>query len=226
MGVVDASPPVPRKDDEGAYEQYGEHARSPRMGPGSGARRTATPPRYAPNVDECRYVRMAPPRTAETLPMPAKTNTSHTGKRCEKPCRSTYTRGCASVPRRNSTTTRREERPISKHQPLRVPNRYHRRGSGATVGDSHKGLLITRENPISSQNNKNANELTNCKLHLMQSRPGDRSPRPRQPQWPINRSTPAPLGQNSASLKGLVSYHQNPASLEGWTPPWAKPRLA
>jgi hypothetical protein len=57
-----------------------------------------------------------------------------------------YTRGCASAPPRNNTTTRREERPISKRQPLRVPNGYHRRGTGATVGDNHKGPLITREN--------------------------------------------------------------------------------
>jgi hypothetical protein len=45
-----------------------------------------------------------------------------------------------------------------------------------------------------SQNNKNTNEFTNCKLHPTQSRPGDRSPRPRQPQRPTERSVPAPLG--------------------------------
>jgi hypothetical protein len=59
-----------------------------------------------------------------------------------------YTRGCASVPPQNNTATRREERPISKHQLLRVPNGYHRIGSGATVGDSHKGPLITGKNPL------------------------------------------------------------------------------
>jgi hypothetical protein len=48
----------------------------------------------------------------------------------------------------NSIATRREERPISKRQPLRVPNGYHRRGSGATVRDSHEGPLMNRENPI------------------------------------------------------------------------------
>jgi hypothetical protein len=89
-----------------------------------------------------------------------------------------YTRGCASAPPRNSTATRREEHPISEHQPLRVPNKYHRRGTGATVGDSHNGPLITGGKPISSQNNKNTNELTNRKLRLAQSRPGDKSPRP------------------------------------------------
>jgi hypothetical protein len=59
-----------------------------------------------------------------------------------------YTRGCTSAPPRNNIATRKEERPISKHQPLRIPNGYLRRGSGVTVGDSHEGPLMTKENPI------------------------------------------------------------------------------
>jgi hypothetical protein len=93
---------------------------------------------------------MAPPRPAEILPTLAETNTSHIGRLCEKTLAGAptllqgfrgYTRGCASAPPRNSTTSKREERPISKHQPLRDPNGYHRRGSGATVGDSPRGPL-------------------------------------------------------------------------------------
>jgi hypothetical protein len=42
----------------------------------------------------------------------------------------------------------KEERPISKRQPLRVPNGHHRRGTGATIGESHEGPLITRKNPF------------------------------------------------------------------------------
>jgi hypothetical protein len=46
MGVVKTSPPVSRRDGEGAYKCKSESSpRSPRTGPGSGARRTATPPR-------------------------------------------------------------------------------------------------------------------------------------------------------------------------------------
>jgi hypothetical protein len=37
-----------------------------------------------------------------------------------------------------------------------------------SVGDSHKGNLITGENPFFA-NNKNTNELTNYKLHPKQS---------------------------------------------------------
>jgi hypothetical protein len=58
--------------------------RSPRTGPFSRARHTATPPEYAPNARECRYVRMAPPRLAETPTMPAETNTSHNDDTAEK----------------------------------------------------------------------------------------------------------------------------------------------
>jgi hypothetical protein len=46
MGVAETSPSVPRRDGEGAYKNKSESSpRSPRTGPGSGARRTATPPR-------------------------------------------------------------------------------------------------------------------------------------------------------------------------------------
>jgi hypothetical protein len=171
--------------------------------------------------------------------MPAETNTSHTGKRCEKPCRSTYTRGCASVPPRNSTATRREERPISKHQPLRVPNGYHRRGSGATVGDSHKGLLITGENPISSQNNKNANEsrivnYTSCNHGLVTGAhgPGNLSgPSTGQPRHPSGKTPPRSRAwcrttKTPPHSRAGRPLGRNPALLEGWTPPRAKLCLA
>jgi hypothetical protein len=46
MGVVETSPSVPRRDGEGEFNYKSESTpRSPRTGPGSGARRTATPPR-------------------------------------------------------------------------------------------------------------------------------------------------------------------------------------
>jgi hypothetical protein len=46
MGVAETSPSVPRRDGEGAFKYKTESSpRSPRTGPGSGARRMATPPR-------------------------------------------------------------------------------------------------------------------------------------------------------------------------------------
>jgi hypothetical protein len=139
------------------------------------------------------------------------------------------------------------------HQPLRVPNGYHRKGSGATLGDNHRGSLITGGKPHFSQNNKNTNELTNRKLHPTQSRPGDRSPQPQQPKRPTERSAPTPLGRNPASLEGdnavplklrlargldapsgktpprsraTHPLRQDSTSLEGWTPPRVILRLA
>jgi hypothetical protein len=67
---------------------------------------------------------------------------------------------------------------------------------------------------------KNTNELTNCKLHLALTRPGDRrSPRPRQPQRPIRQSVPAPLGRNSASLEGPGAVLPKPRLARGLDAP-------
>jgi hypothetical protein len=150
MGVV--APPSRGRTAKGRTNKSESSPRSPRIGPGSGARRTAAPPGYAPKADECRYVRIVPPRPAETLPMSAEINTSHTDKRCEKTLQE-HPRSCKAPgdtpagvlarPPRNSTTTRREGRLISEHEPLRVPDGYHRRGSRATVGDSRKCPLMT-----------------------------------------------------------------------------------
>jgi hypothetical protein len=38
----------------------------------------------APNIDNAKYLRVALPRLAGTSPMPAETNTQHTGGTCEK----------------------------------------------------------------------------------------------------------------------------------------------
>jgi hypothetical protein len=73
-------PSVLRKDNEGAYKRVRELSPIASSGPRLGARRTATHPGLAPNAGECQYVRMAPPRPAETLLMPAETNTSYTDK--------------------------------------------------------------------------------------------------------------------------------------------------
>jgi hypothetical protein len=96
-----------------------------------------------------------------------------------------------------------------------------------------QGSPDNRETPISSQNNKITNELTNCKLHIAQSWPGDRrSPRPRQPQRPIKRSAPAPLGRNSASLEGpgvvppKLRIARGLDTPSGETPPRSKPSRA
>jgi hypothetical protein len=131
MGVAETSPSVPRRDDEGTYKQYGEHPLIASTGPGPGGSThgytswKCTERRRMPNT--CAWHRQVP---AGILPMPAETNTLHNGKPGEKTlqehprsCKAFggYTRECASAPPRNGTTSRREECPISKRQPLRDP---------------------------------------------------------------------------------------------------------
>jgi hypothetical protein len=105
------TPPPCEGAAKGRINKLESSPRSPRAGPGSGARRTATPPGHAPNADECQYVHMAPPRLAETLPRLAETNTSHADKMMRKNLVGAftllqgfgvYTRGCASAPPRNN----------------------------------------------------------------------------------------------------------------------------
>jgi hypothetical protein len=172
----------------------------------------ATPPGHAPNADKCRYMCMAPPRPTETLPMLAETNTSQTDKCCEKNLAGAptllqgfggYTRGCASAPPRNSTTTRREEYPINKRQPLRVPNGYHRRGSGATVRDSHKGPLITGETPFSKMVNANKRATNPKKIHCMWSQPkAGRPTAQRNYNGPPSDRTRYPSGDSPPRSRG------------------------
>jgi hypothetical protein len=70
-------PTVPWGAAKGRTNKSESLPRSPRTGPGSGARRTATPPGYAPNASGRRHMRMAPPRPDETPPRPVEINTSH-----------------------------------------------------------------------------------------------------------------------------------------------------
>jgi hypothetical protein len=130
MGVVETSPSVPQRNIEGTYKQNGEHpsiaSTGPRLG-GSTHGYTSwkcTERRRMPSTcawhhrGRLEYCRCRLKLTPRTLTHPAK-----------KPYRSThapamlrgYTRECASTPPRNRTTSRREECPISKHQPLRDP---------------------------------------------------------------------------------------------------------
>jgi hypothetical protein len=95
------------------------------------------------------------------------------------------------------------------------------------VGDSHKGPPIIKEKAISSQNNKNANELINDKLHLVQPRPSKQSaPAPLRRKLYLTRRLDAPSGVTPSRSRAVRPLGRNSASLEGWTPPLAKLRLA
>jgi hypothetical protein len=90
------TPPSYRRNAKGCKNKLESSPRSPRVGPGSGARCTATLPGYASNADECQCVRMAQPRPAGTMPMPAEIDTSHTDKHCEKNLQE-HPRSCKSL---------------------------------------------------------------------------------------------------------------------------------
>jgi hypothetical protein len=77
-------PSTLRKGGEGACKRVRELAPIALSGPRLGGSTHGYTSWRALNADGYRYVRMAPPRPAETLPIPAKTNTSHADKRCEK----------------------------------------------------------------------------------------------------------------------------------------------
>jgi hypothetical protein len=123
--------------------------------------------RGAPNADNAKYVHAAPPRPAKILPMPAETNTPHTGRTCEKTfqehprsCKTSRARpaGPLARPHGIAPATRGEESPINRRHHLRDPQGYTHRCSGATVGDNHKGPLNNQGKPDYIRKKTNANE--------------------------------------------------------------------
>jgi hypothetical protein len=80
MGVAKTSPSVPRRDDEGAYKKIEELAPIASNGPRLRGSTHGYTSWGAPNADDARYVRVAPPRLAGILPMPVETNTPHAGR--------------------------------------------------------------------------------------------------------------------------------------------------
>jgi hypothetical protein len=172
MGVMETSPFVSRGDDEGT-DKTSRRAHSDRLeraqARGLDARlHFLEMHRMRTNA---KYVRMAPPRPAGILPMPAETNTQHTDGLCEKTlqehprsCKASGARpaGPLAWPHGIAPATRREESPISKRQHLRDPNGYTHRCSGATVGDSHKGPLNNKGKPTYFRRKQNANEPKTC----------------------------------------------------------------
>jgi hypothetical protein len=84
MGVAETSPSVPQRDGEVTYKLVGEPAPIVSNGPRLGGSTHGHTSWGAPNADDVRYVRVAPLRPAEISPMPAETNTPHTGRSCEK----------------------------------------------------------------------------------------------------------------------------------------------
>jgi hypothetical protein len=169
---------------------------------------------------------MAPSRPAEIPPRPAEINTSHTGSTLWKNFAGVhallqgfrgYTRGCVSVPPRNGTTimgrTSHQEAPA-----FAGSYGYLGKGSGATVGDGHKGPLITGENhPFLKNNEQSSLQTASHATH----RRGPRQGRAHDPESlcsPISSRLVAPLWRTFVSLEEQAPHHESSASLEGLTP--------
>jgi hypothetical protein len=97
---------------------------------------------------------------------------------------------------------------------------------GATVGDSHRGPLITGGNPFSFANNETQinSQTVNCtpRNHGLVTGAHD----PDNLSGPPSGRPQHPSGETPLRPRATAPYRRNSASLEGWTPPRAKLRLA
>jgi hypothetical protein len=133
----------------------------------------------------------------------------------KKPCRSTH------APARHRGLHKR----ATTEQHKQVPDGYHRRGSGATVGDSHKGPLIAGEKPtfwqiIKTQTNSQIVNYAPRDHDLVTGAHG-----PGNLSGPSSGRPRHPSGETPLRSRSPVPYHRDLASLEGWTPPRVRPRL-
>jgi hypothetical protein len=155
MGVAETSPSVPRRDDEGAFKTR-RRARPDRLeraqARGLDARlhllRCTERERYQPRVRHRSRLKHHRCRL-RYVPRPLITFRKKTPAGALSSCRASGVRPADPLtrPHGKAFATRREERPISRLQHLREPERNTRRRSGATVGDNHEGPLKNRGNP-------------------------------------------------------------------------------
>jgi hypothetical protein len=248
MGVAETSPSVPRRDGEGMYKLVGEPVPITSNGPRLRGSTHGYTSWGAPNADDARDVRVAPPRPAEISPMPAETTTPHAGMSCEKSlqehprsCKASEARptGLLARPHGITPATRGEESPINKRQHLRDPPGHTHRCSGATVGDSHKGPLNNQGKPThlrikQTQTNLKSTRKINPRAH---GPPDNRLSHPRRNSASLEgnvaalvkprlaRRPVAPSGEVPPCSGAGRPLEWGSASLEGWMTPRAGTRL-
>jgi hypothetical protein len=128
--------------------------------------------------------------------------------------------------------------PVSSEQPVGVdqeqvfeeeePQCLSKEGKwpSPSIGDGHKGPLITKEKSIFSQiiktqTNSQVVNYTPRNHSLVTGAHG-----PSNLSGPSNGRPQHPSGETPLHSRGPAPYHRNSTSLEGWTPPQAKLRLA
>jgi hypothetical protein len=188
MGVVETSPSVPWRDGEGAHKLVGEPTPIASNGPRLGGSTHGYTSWGAPNADDARYVRVAPPRPAGILPMPAETNTPHAKRSCEKTLRE-HPRSCKASgarpagplarPHGIAPATRGKNVPSASVNICEILTDTPTDARGLLSGTAMRVPQTTRENPLTFIKT-NANEPKNtCKLN-----PQGHGPRVNQPSHP------------------------------------------
>jgi hypothetical protein len=171
MGVTETSPSARGETARERTKQVEELTPIASNGPRLGGSTYGYTSWGAPNADNAKYVRVAPPWPAGILPMPAKINTPHTGRSCEKTlqehprsCKASGARLACPLARPHgiALATRGEESPISKRQHMQDPNGYTHRCSRSTVRDSHKGPLNNQGRPAYLRKKQTQTNLKTC----------------------------------------------------------------
>jgi hypothetical protein len=179
MGVVETSPSVPQRDGEGAFRTR-RRARPDRLewaqARGLDARLLLLDctkrERYRSRVRDRSWLEHRRCRLKQ-VPRPLVNIREKPLQEHSRSCRASGARpaGPLTRPHGKALATRGEERPISRLQHLREPNRYTRRRSGATVRDIHKGPLNNQgETRLKPAKNKHKSTRT-PKAHTQQPRP-------------------------------------------------------
>jgi hypothetical protein len=201
-------PPVPRRDGEGTYRQDEEHPLIASTGPRLGGSTHGHLLEMHRMLTYVEYVCMAPPRPAETLPAPAETNASCTGRPCEKTLQE-HPRSCKAS---GATLARALARP---HGTAQHPGRKNVPSASVSLCGiltdttaEARGLLsgTTIRGPLNNRGKthffrkimQTNSQNTNTHSHD----PAAGAHGPGGPSGPPERSAPTTLGRNSASLEG------------------------
>jgi hypothetical protein len=99
------------------------------------------------------------------------------------------------------------------------PGVFCRGRSVFSVGDGHKGPLITEENRrfLKNNNEQSSSQTASHATHVRGPRQG-RAHSPESLCGPTSSRPPVPLGRTSVSLQEWAPRHETSASLEGLTP--------
>jgi hypothetical protein len=182
-----------------------------------------------------KYVRMAPPRPAETLPTPAETNNSHTGRLYEKTlqehprsCKASGATPAGALARPHGTALH----PGGKTVPSASISLYGiltdtTADARVLLSGTTIGVLKNRgKTHFLSQKTKHK-RTHKRKTHPRQSRLSSRGPRSWRPQRPTRTVSPSHPRAKLRFARGAQHHTiETPPRLRAGRPPWVRFRLA